>query len=147
MIYCITGWGGVSKTHLLPLEVIQRKFLKVLLNKPPRYSSDLLYEESGVFDIRQLFYKSLVLYQYKERGDLLRSSHDYITRNRNKYITPFASKSIGQRSYKYLGPTVFNSLPENIQFPVSCSRLRSSIDKLMCSIPRKKFHEMFDRSN
>lgn len=98
---------GVSKTHLLPLEVIQRKILKVLLIIPNRSCSDMLYDESRMFDIRQLFYSSLVLCQYKEKQNMFGSN-----------------KSIVQKSYKYLDPTVFYSLIENIQLHRSYSRLR-----------------------
>lgn len=66
LTYCIIGWGGVSKIYLRPLEVIQKKFLKLILNKSILYSSDKLYEESGILDLRQLFYKLLVLNQYKD---------------------------------------------------------------------------------
>lgn len=147
LIYCIIGWGGVRKTHLRPLEIIQRKFLKIMLNKPSLYPSDMLYEETQLLDIRQLFYKTLVLNQYKEIEKLRRPSHNHITRNRNIYLTPFAYKSIGQRSYHFLGPTVFNTLPEDVQSSVSYARLKFSLNDFMKKIPRKKIGEIFDRYN
>lgn len=143
--YCIIGWGGALKTHLRSLEVIQRKFLRLILNKPFRYSSNKLYEESGIFDLRQLFFKTLVLTQYKEKSKLNKPSHEYITRTKTRYVIPKKMKNVGQRSYSFLGPTAFNFLPDIIKTSRSFAQLKKLVNLFITSLPRKNICEIIDR--
>lgn len=53
--YCITAWGGASKTNLLRAERAQRAVLKVMCKKPYRYPTKQLYEDCEVLTVRQLF--------------------------------------------------------------------------------------------
>lgn len=53
--YCITCWGGASKTSMLILERAQRSILKVMLKKPKRYPTTQIYADCQVLTMRQLF--------------------------------------------------------------------------------------------
>ncbi|KAJ8947437.1 hypothetical protein NQ317_014516 [Molorchus minor] len=81
--YGIIGWGGVLNTHLQRLEVIQKRILKIILNKPYTYPSDELFQETNMFS---------------EKKD--KAKHDYQTRNRNIGNLPVVlmRTSTGQRS-------------------------------------------------
>ena len=63
--YCVVVWGGVGKTILLPLERAQRAILKVMLGRPRRYSTDLLYSECSVLTVRQLYIFSTIIRKHK----------------------------------------------------------------------------------
>lgn len=55
LIYCVTAWGGATKTSLLPLERTQRAVQKVMLRKPFRYPTEQLYQDCKLLTVRQLF--------------------------------------------------------------------------------------------
>ncbi|XP_059047711.1 uncharacterized protein LOC131843125 [Achroia grisella] len=55
LMYCITAWGGASKTHMISIERAQRSVLKVMLGKPFRFPTYLLHQEAAVLTVRQLF--------------------------------------------------------------------------------------------
>ncbi|KAL3279924.1 hypothetical protein HHI36_017431 [Cryptolaemus montrouzieri] len=54
-------WGTALTTYIKPLKVIQKRFLKVLLNKNQRYPTDLLFKEAKVLDLRQLYYLKMAI--------------------------------------------------------------------------------------
>lgn len=59
--YCITVWGGATKTSLIRVERAQRAVLKVMLRKPYRYPTNQLYSDCKVLTVRQLFVLQSVL--------------------------------------------------------------------------------------
>lgn len=62
--YCITIWGGVSKTILKPLEISQRSILKVSSFRTYRYPTYHLYQSCEVLTVRQLFVLLTILRQH-----------------------------------------------------------------------------------
>ena len=61
LTYCIAIWGGTAKTTLIKLERAQRTTLKVMYNKPFRFSTQELYREIQVLSIRQLYIQKILL--------------------------------------------------------------------------------------
>lgn len=114
LTYGILAWGAASKTHLKSLEIIQKLFLKIMLHKKISYSTDLVYRDSKMFDIRKLFYYNSVV-NFHKTNDKIIQLHNYNTRNKNVCVTPFMTKAVGQRSYQYLAPKLYNNIPKEIQ--------------------------------
>ena len=50
--YGIIAWGSALEVHIKPLQVIQNRMLKIILNKDPLYSTEMLYREANVMTIR-----------------------------------------------------------------------------------------------
>nr|CAH7732564.1 unnamed protein product [Callosobruchus chinensis] len=48
--YGIVSWGGVLKKHVNPLQILQKRFFKIILNKPQLYPTDMLYKECCVMN-------------------------------------------------------------------------------------------------
>lgn len=109
--YCRTGWSSVLKT----LEVIQKKFLKIMIKSLTVFPSHNLYKDGNVYNLRQLFHKQLVLNQYKEVEKFTSPEHNYGTRQKVKFVVPHAFKTKRQRSFKILEPVAHSILPRNIQ--------------------------------
>lgn len=145
--YCILGWGGVAKTHLTPLETLQKRFLKIMLGRSSIYPSDLLYTEAKLFDIRQLYYYNIsVKYQLTQNIETL-PSHVYNTRQKNKHIVPFMMKTVGQRSYAFLAPTVYNTLPNELQNITKINSFKKLLKKHIIENPRKLINDIIDIKN
>lgn len=86
-----------------------------------RYPSDLLFIESKVLDIRQLFYCTIIMKFHQTKDRTAIHLHQYNTRNKNTYIVPQVTKTISQRAYAYLAPKLYNSIPDNIKNIASLS--------------------------
>ena len=70
--YCICIWGRAAKSTLITLERAQRALIKVALNKPYRFPTDLLYQEFQVLRVRQIFILGATLKYHakiKKRSD------------------------------------------------------------------------------
>ena len=66
LTYRIIAWGGVTNFYLDKLETVQKWLLKIIYGKFSTYPSNYLYNESGVFDLRQLFCQNLLIHQQKK---------------------------------------------------------------------------------
>ena len=53
--YGILVWGGTNNTYILPVIKVQKLILRILHFKHHRYSSYLLFKESRVLNVRQIY--------------------------------------------------------------------------------------------
>lgn len=145
--YGIIGWGGVAKTHLISLESIQKKFLKIMLSKNLQYPSDLLYKEAQIFDLRQLFYFHLNIKQHNRKHLAILRNYNYDTRQKDKYLYPLMSKTIGQRSYEFLAPKLYNTVPKDIRNVRKIHLFKKKLKQYMLQADRKIFTDYIDIKN
>jgi len=104
--------------------VTQKLIIKSALQKHIRYSTDLLFQNFAVLDVRQLFIKVLILYSFKNNfGFLERHGHRYLTRRQQNVgiITPRITKTISTTSSYYIAHVIFEKLPEELRVPGSYS--------------------------
>lgn len=107
--YCITSWGGASKTILLSLERAQRAILKVAKFHPFFFPTFQLYKSCSVLTVRQLFILNLLLKQHT----MLSYNADNTNKRRNDIVcNPNAtSKNVfAERFLSFLGPFLYNRL-------------------------------------
>lgn len=115
IVYGINGWGGINKSNLKPLEITQKTILKIMYSKPMLYPSDLLFQESNIFNIRQLYIRRLAVTVHLQNK--LFAVHNYVTRNTSNEIllTSTARKTIGTRCYTFLANRFYNMLPTTLR--------------------------------
>ncbi|KAJ8726971.1 hypothetical protein PYW08_015368 [Mythimna loreyi] len=65
IVYCIPVWGGAAKTKFIILERGQRSLIKIMYFKKIRYSTEKLYELSGLLSVRKLYIIYTVLKKHK----------------------------------------------------------------------------------
>lgn len=114
--YCITVWGGLYKNSLHNLQVIQNYILKIIFKKQRSYPTKMLYEETGLFNIKGIYAYQCALWVYK--NDLLSvTSTSYQTRSaqRQSVQVPLVKKSHIQRFVFFYGPKIYNLLPPEIK--------------------------------
>lgn len=138
LAYGIVGWGGAYNNVLKNLEVIQRRFLKIIFEKKRAYSSDLLYAEARALDIRQLFCYIVLIRQFKYKDNVTYLQHCHNTRQREVLCrTRRCSKTIGQRNFSYIEQKLFNILPNNIKAVISRNSYRKKVRNWLFSISRQ----------
>ena len=148
LTYGILAWGGVTNNYLTRLETTQRWLIKVMYGRPYLYSTDDLYKESGLFDIRGLFCKELALAQFKKRSNSPKVAHEYLTRNKeDKFTVPRICKTIGQRCHSFLGPRFYNALPANIRSINSFTLFKKYVLKFVSDQPRERLKQLIDLKN
>lgn len=148
LTYGIISWGGVSKTKLNELEVIQKLLIKLIFQKNLRFSSDELFLETKLFDIRQLYCKVLMQHIFKN-PNLINSNNPekmYSTRSKENKIVdyPIVRKTHGKQSHTFLAIKVYNILPKIIKEEKPYRKYSRCIKEWLLSYPRLELHRIFD---
>lgn len=144
--YGIIGWGGANKFNIKPLIQVQKRFLKIMYERSYRYPTDLLFNESEVLHIRQIYSETILNYHYKhfDRNQII--DHRYDTRHRaeQNIKVSVAQKTIGMKNYSYLAPRLFNIIPENIKNITYFKRFKYEIRKWLLKQDYKQIERLID---
>lgn len=114
LAYGVIGWGGAHFTTVKPLEIIQKRIIKLILGLPLKFPTELLFKTSKILKTRKLYFKAALLYSLKPQNDYLtKTTHGHDTRKKLNLgvITPRSNQTVGQRSFEYVAPRIFNLLP------------------------------------
>lgn len=129
------------------MEIMQKRFLKIIYKKDYTYPTEKLYKETRALDVRQMYFIAVVSHQYKNRLMSPYVDHCYPTRHRNdtNLKTTFSEKTIGQRSHAYLAARLYNSLPTNIKVGIhSLSLFKNKVKKHLFHMDRLEIHNLID---
>ena len=100
--------GGDYLNNIRPLINTHSRLIRMLNCEPENLDNPIL-------TIRKLYVYNSLLYLYKNRTFCtLKDPVNYNLRNATIYNIPKANKEIFHKSFMYLAPKIFNSLPEQI---------------------------------
>ena len=130
--YCTPIWCSTYHTHLLPLHRMQKRFIRIITNSNFYAHTQPLFKQLytlKLFDINKV---EIAVYMYKlinsENNDLLHhSSHNYSTRTRQNIRTPIHNLTIFQHSLSYLGPAIWNAIPEDIKLKPTINSFKKQL--------------------
>lgn len=143
--YGIIGWGGAYKNTIKNLEIQQKRFLKLILNKPMTYSSDVLYSDAHVFDLRQLFSYKVLNRQYLHKDHIRFVTHRHNTRQRDILCTTTrCHKTKGQQCHIFIGQKLYNVIPEGAKHSRTKHVYQKSIRDWLFEVPRHYIHNLID---
>lgn len=146
--YGIVAWGGATNNYVNQLEIVQKRIVKIIYKKDYTYSTDLLYEETRIFDIRQLFCIAVLVRQFLKKNELVCINHSYLTRQKaNMVRVPKTDKTVTQRSYYFLGPKLFNNLPDDIKTANSRAVFKRKLNTWLTCKTRLEIHSLMDLKN
>ena len=117
--YCIIVIWGRLYNILTLLQTAQNSLLKIILRKNKLYNTMLLYNKSDTLNIRNLFTYYCLLYMFN-KSDHPNHVTLYDTRFSEKRLVEISlfKKSHSQRFVFYLGPKLFNLLPQAVTVKV-----------------------------
>lgn len=141
--YGIIAWGGCSKTFIQKLITVQKCILKIILHKPKTYNSELVYLESKVFSIYKLYTFNILKY-YNNYINRVYITHNYETRKKiNKdVITNKVIKHIGQQSFEFIAPKMYNILPKEIKNIIGTSKFNKELKVWLSNITDKTIEKV-----
>jgi hypothetical protein len=113
--YCIEVWGGACKTRLLSIERAQRSVLKVMMQKPFRFSTSELYKKCGVLTVRQLFIlKTVLKHHTKLTYDPTKLNNENRRRPKDICKMEKCNTTFYRRFPSFLGPHLYNKMNKTI---------------------------------
>lgn len=118
LAYGILAWGAAYKNHINRLQITQKWIIKTMLGKTILYPSDLVFNESKIFNIRELYIQKAVKYIHKNKiTSQYEISHSVNTRaNVNGHLeVPFKTHTVCQQSISFLGPKLYNEIPSSLK--------------------------------
>ena len=132
--YCISSWGGTSKSLLEPLFRKQKIIVRCILHKPYRTHSSPLFHHLNILkleDIYRLQMGRLMQKHHKNKivlsGSIENLSllHSHSTRSRlsRNYFIPSVHTNLGKTSFSYNGPKIWNSFPQEVWNGDFCLRV------------------------
>ena len=141
-LYAILAWGEIFKTHLKPLETVQKSILKTIFNKPRCFPSEDLFAVARVCSIRILFVKTLLLYTFKHKliPEVLHSTRASAS---HKIKVPKMFTSLGQRQGAFLGPNIFNTLPTALKLINDYTLFKKKLCLWLHAISYDQFNQIF----
>lgn len=112
--YCISVWGGATKTSFLNLERAQRALLKVMFFLPYRFPTDSLYLTSGILSVRRLYLLRIVTRKHKS------ISYDPRKTNRRTIVNvvsqPRVKSVFAKRQFVSQSAYIYNTLNKKLNF-------------------------------
>lgn len=118
--YCITSWGGATKTLMLELERAQRVLLKVCFFKPRRFPTVQLYSEADVLSVRQIFILHTVLRQH---SNITIDNLNTVSTDRRFYTVckpNVVHTSFAYRFYHFRSGRLYNSINKKLNIAKFC---------------------------
>lgn len=131
--YCILIWGGLYQDPLKQLNVIQNSILKILFKKERRYSTQSLYTELKIMNIRQLYSYRCLLWVFDNKQVNTSPGSAHHTRFCMHIDVPFFRKTHFQRFVFFHGPKLYNSLPPEIKDISNKAQYRREITSFILS--------------
>lgn len=139
--YGVVVWGGVYQETMRNLGVIQNTILKILFKRSRLYSTECLYTELKIMNIRQLYSLCCLLWTFDNKNDTT-SASVYSTRFANNLKIDFFRASHLQRFMYYFGPKLYNSLTREIRSVENRNRFQSEVKKFLLA-NYTKVNELF----
>ena len=134
LIYCVTAWGGTYSTHIEPLRIIQKRAIRTINKKPYLYHTEPLFSSTKILKIDDVFILMVCIYIYKNNLiSYFNRTHNHNTRHYSQLQPFFQRLTTTQKSIYYIGPTLLNTLPEDIKRAPSLESFKNALKRYLIS--------------
>ena len=114
-IYCNLIWGPTFQIHLKPLEILQKRAIRIINRAPYNSHTNILFIRNNMLKLKDINTFLQSIHVYKFYSNFSPSLHPYDTRNSSN-LNPIFQRTVGtQRSLSYSAPTVWNRLPADVK--------------------------------
>lgn len=109
--YGIIAWGGTHEKNIKQLELIQKKMLKIIFDKPILYPTEQLFQETEMIGIRKFYVEKSLFKHFVDLQTLYNEKIEKQARNLAINL-PKVNKEIDRRNNIYIAYKTFNLLPQ-----------------------------------
>ena len=131
LTYCLSIFGSTYPSHLLPLFKMQKKALRSITNSEYDAHTAPIFKAHKILNLFDLIKLEIGTYMFKNKNSLefQTLNHNYFTRNRENLVNPPHDLAIFEKSLKYSGPKLWNSLPQTLKDKQSLHSFRRNFKK------------------
>jgi len=125
--YCNIVWGGLYNEHQKIVYNTQKHIIKTMLKLKRDHPTDRLFQENKLLSVRGLYILDTLIFTHK-RHTFDRISHVVNTRSKAKNLmnTKKCNFSAVQRFICFLGPRLYNQLPNDLQNQNNIKKFKNS---------------------
>ena len=138
--YGILAWGNACSTLLNRLLLLQKKVLRIICNTSAHAHTNNLFSQYKILKINDLYRLQLGQFMYALNNNNLpsifnnifvlnNSIHNYPTRQADCMHLPLKRTLFAQNTFVYLGPKLWNSLPDEIKNSISPNTFKIKLKK------------------
>ena len=124
--YCISCWGGATTNKLKKLISLQKRAIKTICLAKRRDSPSPLFQRLSVLKLKDLYQFQIAIIMHKTNHDewagdfspvATSSTHSHNTRfaSKSTFKLPIANNEVFKKSLNFVGPHIWNSLPEEFK--------------------------------
>lgn len=106
--YGIIAWGGAATKYINKIVTNKKYIIKIMLRKPFGYPTDLLYAETKLLSIQQLYSLAILAEIEKNPDCIIKNNHSYNTRNKNLAKNIKCNKTVGRRCFLNYVHKIYN---------------------------------------
>ena len=145
--YCISSWGSASKTTLNPLDMLQKRAVRIITHSKSKAHTKPLFHKLQILKLQDLYTLEIAKLMHRLHNNslnicnlnrdtykLLDNSHSYHTRRKQSknYFIPRVKTTQSQNSLTYMGPKVWNEIPLNVKNMKYC-KFKNELKRRMIS--------------
>ena len=118
LIYCNSVWGSCSAVYSNPLNIIQKKLLRIMLFKKHREHTAPLFKIMNMLPLHQIHFYMCILFVYKS---IFNNSNSFFSQYVGNYNTRLSTMSVpaipnitsshSRQSIRWVGTRLWNDLP------------------------------------
>ena len=130
--YCVVVWGGTYSTHLECLRVQQKRLIRMIVDATRLSHTSEHFYELKILKFDDIYRYHTAIYLNKNLHKFP-CNHSFGTRNRNMLVPTFHKLSQTQHAVSFMGPKIWNDLPENLKNINSTSKFKFSLRNYLLS--------------
>ena len=135
--YCTIIFGNAYDSHIKPVEVAQRKCIRVIANVKKSSHTEPLFKKYGILKFKDIYRLNVASYVYLNRQCFMEpnTSHRYNTRSNINDLSPsFQRLTLTQnQSIYFQGPRIWNEIPVCVRESPSLFSFKKSFKKFTLS--------------
>jgi hypothetical protein len=135
----IIAWGGGYRSVLEPLNVIQNSIIKAALGKGRRYPTHALFNEFKVFNLRQLFVRTLLIYIHRNSENIFAHyNHNYNTRSSHtsRIFTDRLFRTFSVTNSFYISQILYRNSPPHLKNIQSLELFKKKVSEWLVYLGR-----------
>ena len=135
LTYCNVIWCGTYWSHLNSIWLQQKRAIRVINWKPPRYHTSELFSESKILKLSDIHKLSLGIFMFKNQSHPKFVRNDTLNLRSQNHIRPiFPRLTLVKHSVFYSGPKLWNNLPVQITNSVSIPSFKTKLRNHLISL-------------
>ena len=150
-LYGVAVWGNTFPTYLTKLTRLQKKAIRLVISRDWNVSAAPLFHNTNELPFAELikFEIAKILFNYSNNClppsfdpyfTLAKDTHSRMTKfsTQEQMVIPFYKTNCLQKSIKYVGPKIWNSIPLDVR-KFSFNRFNKCYKNLLMNSPRIEY--------